>query len=91
MAHEFWINEQKGREGRTHGYLEKSDGCIYLTEEEAQIAINADPQLARFRSTQRMVADTYALWMEDNELVRAYLALPQWLRTLAKYLAGIMQ
>jgi hypothetical protein len=33
-----------------------------------------------------MVAQTYTLWKEDNDIVRAYLALPNWLRNLANFI-----
>jgi hypothetical protein len=38
-----------------------------------------------------MVAQAHALWIEDNELIRAYIALPNWVRTLAKYIASKTQ
>ena len=79
MAHEFWINEQRSR-GTTHGYLEKSDERIYFSQEDAQQAIDKQPETAPFRSTQRMVAMSREEWDEGGLVISAFMYLPAWLR-----------
>lgn len=64
MSHLFYVNMQKRSDGKVYADLHKTDGRIYLTTEEAQAAIDADPELARYRHVVAMVALTERAWDE---------------------------
>lgn len=52
----FYVNMQKRGDGIVYADLHKTDGRIYFTEEAAQAAIDADPELSRFRHVVQLVA-----------------------------------
>ena len=53
---EFYVNMQKRGDGKVYADLHKTDERIYFTEEDAQAAIDADPELKRFRHVAKLVA-----------------------------------
>ncbi len=56
MSYEFYTNMQKRRDGRVYEDLHKTDRRIYFTAEEAQAAIDADPNTAQFRHVVKLIA-----------------------------------
>lgn len=52
----FYVNMQKRGDGRIYTDLHKTDGHIYFKEEEAQAAIDAQPDLKQFRHVVELVA-----------------------------------
>lgn len=59
MSFLFYVNMQKRRDGKVYPDLHKTDERMYFTPEEAQAAIDADPELAPYRHVVPMVADIY--------------------------------
>jgi len=53
---EFYVNMQKRGDGRLYPDLHKTDHTIYFTREEAQAAIDADPELKPYRHVVKMFA-----------------------------------
>ncbi len=53
----FYVNMQKRGDGKVYPDLHKTDGKIYFTPEEAQAAIDADPELAPYRHVVEIGAD----------------------------------
>lgn len=49
MSFLIYVNMQKRGDGRVYADMHKTDERIYFTPEEAQSAIDADPELAKFR------------------------------------------
>ena len=64
MSHTFYVNMQKRGDGKVHADLHKTDGRIYFTPEDAQAAIDADPELKPYRHVVEMVAMTGEEWEE---------------------------
>lgn len=54
--YEFFVNMQKRGDGKVYADLHKTDHRIYFTQEEAQAAIDADPELARYRHVVKLIA-----------------------------------
>ena len=67
MSHTFYVIMQKRMDGRVYADLHKTDHTIYLTPEDAQAAIDADPELAPHRRVVELVAMTVEDW---NELMK---------------------
>ena len=49
MSFLIYTNMLKRGDGRLYADMHKTDGVVYFTPEEAQAAIDADPELARYR------------------------------------------
>ena len=54
--YQFFVNMQKRGDGVVYADLHKTDHCIYFTAEEAQAAIDKDPELAPYRHVVELVA-----------------------------------
>ena len=54
--YEFYVNMQKRRDGKVYADLHKTDERIYFNEEEAQTAIDADPEIAPYRHVVKLIA-----------------------------------
>lgn len=52
----FYVNMQKRGDGKVYADLHKTDGVIYYTPEDAQAAIDADPELKPYRHVVELVA-----------------------------------
>lgn len=59
MSFCFYVNMQKRGDGKVYADLHKTDERIYFTPEEAQAAIDADPELAPYRHVVCLVAEVY--------------------------------
>ena len=57
MSFEFYVNMQKRGDGKVYADLHKTDHVIYFTEEEAQAAVDADPELKPYRHVVRLIAE----------------------------------
>lgn len=57
--HIFYVNMQKRGDGKVYPDLHKTDERIYLTREDAQAAVDADPTLAPYRHVVELVAATH--------------------------------
>ena len=53
---EFYVNMQKRGDAKVYADNHKTDGRIYFTEEEAQTAIDADPELKQYRHVVKLIA-----------------------------------
>lgn len=53
---EFYVNMQKRGDGTVYADLHKTDHKIYFTAEEAQAAIDADPELKPYRHVVKLTA-----------------------------------
>lgn len=67
MSTTFYVIMQKRRDGMVYADLHKTDHRFYLTPEDAQAAIDADPELASHRRVVELVAMTVEDW---NELIK---------------------
>jgi hypothetical protein len=56
--HTFYVNMQKRKDGVTYADLHKTDGNLYLTPDDAQAAIDANPELKPYRHVVELVALT---------------------------------
>jgi len=54
--HTFYVNMQKRGDGKIYTDLYKTDERIYFSREEAQRAIDANPELKPFRHVVELVA-----------------------------------
>ncbi len=52
----FYVNMQKRGDGKVYADLHKSDRRIYLSRDEAQTAIDADPEMKPYRHVVELVA-----------------------------------
>jgi len=52
----FFVNMQKRGDGLVYADLHKSDNCIYFSAEDAQAAIDKDPELKPHRHVVEMLA-----------------------------------
>lgn len=52
----FFVNMQKRGDGKVYADLHKTDERIYFTREDAQAAIDADPDLKPYRHVVELVA-----------------------------------
>lgn len=67
MGYLFYVNMQKRSDEKVYADVHKTDERIYFSPEEAQAAIDADPQLAPYRHVVPLVALTQ---QEYEALVR---------------------
>lgn len=54
--YEFYVNMQERGDGRVYADLHKTDERIYFNKEDAQRAIDADPELSPYRHVVKLIA-----------------------------------
>ncbi len=59
MSYLIYVNMQKRSDGKVYADLHKTDERIYFTRQDAQEAIDADPELAKYRHVVQIVCDVY--------------------------------
>ena len=59
MSTLVFVNMQKRGDGNVYADLHKTDGRIYFSRQEAQAAIDADPDLKPHRHVIAIVCDVY--------------------------------
>ena len=59
MSFLIYVNMVKRADGRVYADMHKTDERIYFTPEEAQAAIDADPELAKHRHVVPIAREVY--------------------------------
>lgn len=59
MSFLIYVNMQKRGDGKVYADMHKTDERIYFTPEDAQAAIDADPELAKYRRVVPIVCEVY--------------------------------
>lgn len=70
MSHTFYVVMQKRTDGKVYADLHKTDGRFYLTEEDAQWALEKDTPNPEYFHVVELVAETFEDW--DALMKEAY-------------------
>ena len=70
MSHTFYVIMQKRKDGKVYADLHKTNHTFYLTEEEAQHALESDPLYREHYHVVELVAMTFEDW--DELMKEAY-------------------
>lgn len=77
MSFEFYVNMQKREDGKIYSDLHKTDRMIYFYQDDAQKAIDKDPDLKACRHVVKMIAEVAEDVENENSRLRQLLISAQ--------------